>query len=77
MKKKASRRRRSAEGDTLRPESDFRGGARGVTARRYAESVNVVVNDPDVLDVFPDATAVNETLRALAPGIRHRRPRSA
>ena len=76
-KKKASRRRRPAERDTMRPEYDFTGGVRGVTARRYAEGVNVVVIDPDVLDVFPDATSVNETLRALAPVIRHRRRRSA
>lgn len=77
MKKKASRKRRSVDRDTMRPEYDFSGGVRGVTAPRYAEGANVVVVDPEVLDVFPDGTSVNEALRALAPVIRHRRRRSA
>ena len=58
------RRRHHASGD------DFSGAARGVTARRYAEGANVVVVAPDLLDVFPDAEAVNEVLRALAPILR-------
>ncbi len=49
--------------DTMRPEYDFSGAVRGVTARRYAQGANVVVA-PDLLDVFPDAKAVDETLRA-------------
>ena len=77
MKKKASRRRRSVDRDTMRPEYDFSGGVRGVTAPRYAQGANVVVVDPDVLDVFPDGPSVNEALRALAPVIRQRRRRSA
>lgn len=77
MKKKASRRRRSVDRDTMRPEYDFSEGVRGVTAPRYAQGANVVVVDPEVLDVFPDGTSVNEALRALAPVIRHRRRRSA
>ena len=44
-------------------------------AERYAEGRNVVAIDPSVLDVFPDAESVNETLRALAPVLRHRRKR--
>jgi hypothetical protein len=56
----------------MRPEYDFSKGVRGATAARYAEGTNVVVIDPDVLDVFPDASSVNEALRALAPVIRHR-----
>ncbi len=59
--------------DTMRPEYDFSGGERGVTARRYAEGANVVTISPDVLDVFPDGVAVNEALRALAPILRRRR----
>lgn len=61
-----------ADRDTLRPEYDFSKGVRGVTAARYAQGTNVVVIDPDVLDVFPDASSVNEALRALAPVIRHK-----
>jgi len=77
MKKKVSRRKKTPERDTMRPEYDFSEGVRGVTATRYAEGANVVVVDPDVLDVFPDALSVNEALRALAPVLRHRRRRSA
>lgn len=57
----------------MRPEYDFSDAVRGVTAARYERGANVVVIDPDVLDVFPDGPSVNEALRALAPVIRHRR----
>ena len=56
--------------DTMRPEYDFSGAVRGVTARRYAQGANVVVVAPDLLDVFPDAKSVDETLRAIAPILR-------
>jgi hypothetical protein len=59
--------------DTMRREYDFSTAVRGVTAARFAAGANVVVIDPDVLDVFPDSAAVNEALRALAPVLRHRR----
>jgi hypothetical protein len=59
----------------MRAEYDFSTGKRGVTAARYAEGTNVVVIDPEVLDVFPDGTSINETLRALAPVLRQRRGR--
>jgi hypothetical protein len=73
MKKKASQHRRHADLDTMRPEYDFTGATRGATVKRYRQGTNVVVVAPDVLDVFPDSTAVNEALRALAPVIRRRR----
>ena len=73
MKKANSRRRRPADRDAMRPEYDFSSGMRGATAQRYAEGSNVVVIDPDLLDVFPDEVTVNETLRALAPVMRKRR----
>jgi hypothetical protein len=60
--------------DTMRKEYDFSGAVRGVTAIRYAQGANVVVIDPEVLDVFPDSSAVNEALRALAPILRRQRP---
>ena len=75
MKKKVSRRMPSVDRDTMRPEYDFSSGVRGVTAIRYAQGANVVVVDPEVLDVFPDSKSVNETLRALAPVIRQQRRR--
>lgn len=54
----------------MRPEYEFPGGVRGVTARRYAQGTNVVVVAPDLLDVFPDAKSVDEALHALAPILR-------
>ncbi len=54
----------------MRPEYDFSGAVRGVTAARYTKGTNVGVVDPEVLDVFPDSVAVNEALRALAPVLR-------
>ena len=73
MKRKARVRAAAADRDTLRSEYDFSRAVRGVTAARYAEGANVVLIDPEVLDVFPDGPSVNEALRALAPVIRHRR----
>lgn len=73
--KKNSRRTTPSERDTMRPEYDFSGAKRGVTAARYAEGANVVVIDPEILDVFPDGNAVNESLRALAPVIRNQSKR--
>ena len=59
--------------DTMRREYDFSEAVRGATAARYAEGTNVVVIDPEVLDVFPDSSTVNATLRALAPVLRRQR----
>jgi len=73
MKKRARVGRRDADRDTMRPEYDFSKGKRGITAARYAEGTNVVMIDPDVLDVFPDGASINEALRALAPVLRQRR----
>ena len=73
MKKKRSGRSRRNERDTMRPEYDFSRAVRGVTAARYAQGANIAVIDPEVLDVFPDGTTVNQTLRALAPVLRRQR----
>ncbi len=73
MKRKARPRTAAADRDTLRPEYDFSGAVRGLTAARYAHGANVVLIDPEVLDVFPDGPSVNEALKALAPVIRRRR----
>ena len=82
MKKAGTRKARttrSAGRDTMRPEYDFSKGTRGTTADRYAKGTNVVVIDPDLLDLFPDGQSVNEALRALASVARRqkRRRRSA
>ncbi|MCA1612980.1 MAG: hypothetical protein LC800_02260 [Acidobacteria bacterium] len=63
-------------GDEMLDEYDFSKGVRGKHAARYAEGSNVVVLDPDVAAVFPDAAAVNNALRALAEIIRSRSDKS-
>ncbi len=58
-----------ADVDELRPEykrSDFGSLVRGKYAKRLAEGSNVVVVDPELVDVFPNAAAVNDALRSLA-----------
>ena len=52
--------------DTMRKEYDFSRGVRGKYAKRFAQGCNVVVLDPDVARLYPDAEAVNRALRALA-----------
>lgn len=55
--------------DDLREEYDFskmEGGVRGKYAKEYREGVKLVMLEPDVAEIFPDAKAVNEALRALA-----------
>ena len=55
--------------DDLRSEykrSDFGVLVRGKYAERLQSSSNVVVLDPDVADLFPNAAAVNAALRSLA-----------
>jgi hypothetical protein len=75
MKRNAKRTTPTApEPDDILPEYDFSRGRRNKYAERYAGGTNVVVLDPDVAAVFPDAAAVNEALRALAGIIRRHRP---
>ncbi len=54
MKKNSQHSNADADRDTMRPEYDFSKAVRGVTAARYAQGANIVVIDPEVLDVFPD-----------------------
>jgi len=75
MRKTESSGHQGTDEDTMRPEYDFSKGVRGATAARFAEGANVVVIDPEVLDVFPDGSTVNEVLRALAPVLRQQRKR--
>ena len=55
--------------DELRDEYDFvsmKGGIRGKYAKQYHEGVKLIMLEPDVAKVFPNAKSVNEALRALA-----------
>jgi hypothetical protein len=61
MKKASNARRKAA----AVPDIDFTGGVRGKYAARYAVGTNLVALSPDVAEVFPDSTAVNEALRTL------------
>jgi hypothetical protein len=75
------RKAKTAAEDELRPEykrSDFGDLVRGKYAERARASSNVVVLDPEVADLFPNAEAVNAALRSLAEiaqraGTRRRR----
>ena len=58
--------------DEVLPEYSLRGAVRGKYNHYFAADTKVVVLDPDVADMFPDATAVNSALRALAGIIRER-----
>jgi hypothetical protein len=67
MKKVPTKRPRTKvvrDGEML-PEYDFSGGVRGKYAAEFANGSNLILLDPDVAELFPDATAVNEALRAL------------
>jgi hypothetical protein len=63
--------------DEMLPEYDFSGGVRGKYAERYARSVNIVLLDPDVAEVFPDSDAVNRALRLLAASMREQQTGTA
>ncbi len=66
MKKGKTKTGTRGDEDTMRAEYDFSKAVRGVTAARYAEGTNVVLLDPDVAELFPNARAVNEALRTFA-----------
>ena len=54
--------------DDLRPEYDLsqlKGGVRGKYFQRAIAGTNLVLIDPELSDVFPDAESVNRALRLL------------
>ncbi len=57
----------------MQPGYEFADGVRGKYGRRYAQGTNVVLLDPDVVRAFPNADAVNSSLRALAQIIRQQK----
>ena len=65
--------RKKDDQSEMEAEYDFSRGVRGKYARRYGQGTNVVVLEPDVAKIFPNAEAVNSSLRALADIIRRRR----
>ena len=73
MKKTSKAPNSDPDRDTMRGHYDVSGCVRGVTAARYAQGSNLVLVDPEVVDLFPDGPLVNEALKALAALIRSRR----
>jgi hypothetical protein len=59
----------------MQSEYDFSKGVRGKHAARFASGTNIVVLEPDVAREFPTEYEVNETLRAVARLLKHRRHR--
>ena len=54
-----------SDNDERRPEYDFSQGVRGKHYQAYRAGTNVVFLEPDVAEVFPDSTSVNQALRLL------------
>lgn len=65
------------EKDEILPEYDFSNSRSNQYASRYAAGSTVVVLEPDVAAIFPNATEVNEALRALAGIVQKHGPRRA
>jgi hypothetical protein len=65
------------DNDEILPEYSLRGGVRGKYADRYGQDAVVVVLDPDVAAVFPNAESVNRALRALAQIIKEQATHTA
>jgi hypothetical protein len=63
--------------DEILPEYSLKGGVRGKYADRYVRDTTVVLLDPDVAEVFPDAESVNRALRALAQIIKEQAAKPA
>jgi hypothetical protein len=71
MKKTSKRtpsrpRRPESESDEILPEYDFSQSRPNPYAARLVAGGHLVVIEPDVAEVFPDAAAVNDALRVLA-----------
>jgi hypothetical protein len=65
------------ENDEILPEYDFSDASPNKYAARYAAGSTVVVLEPDVAAVFPNAGEVNDALRALAGIIHKHQPNRA
>ena len=75
MKKTSAKptRRARPTADDIRPEYDWSKAVRNPYAERYAAGSNIVVLEPDVAALFPNAASVNEALRSLASVVARRK----
>ena len=62
--------------DEILPEYDWSKAVRNPYASRYAAGSNIVVLEPDVAALFPNAASVNEALRSLAVVMATRGPKT-
>ena len=63
----------SEESDGLRREYDLsqlKGGVRGKYYKRATVGTNLVLLEPDLVDLYPDSAPVNRALRVLAEAAR-------
>jgi hypothetical protein len=51
--------------DDMKQEYDFSKGVRGKYIKRYQAGSNVVIFDPEIVEVFSDSESVNDALRSL------------
>jgi len=72
---KQTSKRAKANSRVTRREYDFSKGVRGKYARAFLEGTNLVVLDPDVAEMFPTSSAVNDALRALVKIAHSTEPR--
>jgi hypothetical protein len=75
MKKTSASPTSRATADEIQPEYDWSKAVRNPYAARYAAGSNIVVLEPDVAAVFPNAASVNEALRSLASVMAGRTPK--
>ena len=64
------------DNDDILPEYDFSNARPNPYATRFRTDTVVVALAPDVAQMFPDANAVNDALRALARIAARRPPKS-
>lgn len=55
-------------------EYDFDGGERGKFAAEYARGTNVILLEPDLMDLFPNSESVNAALRQIVDQNRLGKP---
>lgn len=79
MKKTSAKptRRPRPSTDEIQPEYDWSKAVRNPYAARYAAGSNIVVLEPDVAALFPNAASVNEALRSLATVMAGRKRKPA
>jgi len=63
-----SRKPMKASEPEMRSEYDFSSAVRGKYYKRYLETTNVVVLEPDVASRFKNAASVNKALRSYLKG---------